>query len=55
MSYSGTEFIYQLPGKEQRIISDAISKVEGSDLPIAMAGRLCDLEDNIDWRALLND
>lgn len=50
---SGSEYIVQLPKEMQKKIADAISKVEGADLDIAMAGRLNDLEDNIDWRKIL--
>ena len=50
----GTEFIVQLPKEMQDKIKDAISKVEGADVKTAMDGRLTDLEDNIDWRKVLD-
>lgn len=50
---SGTEFIVQLPEDMQKKLAVALAKVEGSDLDIAMAGRLTDLEDCIDWRKVL--
>ena len=51
---SGTEYIAQLPGEMQEKIKSAISSIENSDVDTAMAGRLTDLEDNINWREVLN-
>ena len=49
----GTEFICCLDEGQQKQIEDAIRKVPGADIEEAMSGRLCDLEDNIDWREIL--
>lgn len=51
---TGTEYIVQLPKEEQEKIREAVSRIEGSDIEKAMSGRLTDLEDNINWREVLN-
>lgn len=48
MKYKRTWFICQLPLKKQNLIRNLISQVEGADIEVAMSGRVCDLEDNID-------
>jgi len=51
---TGTEYIAQLSDEAQERLRAAISKINGADVETAMAGRLNDLEENLDWKKELN-
>lgn len=50
---NSTEFIVTLPESMQIKIRNRLAQIEDADIEIAMCGRLSDLEENFNWRAVL--